>query len=211
MSEQQISKMAGALTEHQQHFGTMPTEDRQWVIQNTKDAITLFAEAVKNRAVKEVKKLLRFIFTFSAEAVDEFVAKKKFVKGETVDGVSIAWLGDNFKADFLGKIEKNVEAVELKIYKLLAAARDLTKEGEPGIIPALNGRHEIMLAHFFQLLAHKQRTKDFTWIIAYICDENGVLGAVGAGWCASIDGWGVCAGSVEDPDRWRAVARVVSR
>ncbi len=51
MSEQQkqISKLAGALTEHQRHFGEMPIEDRQWVIQNTKDAIILFAEAVKNR------------------------------------------------------------------------------------------------------------------------------------------------------------------
>ena len=52
MSEQQqISKLAGALTEHQHHFGAMPIEDRQWVIQNTKDAITLFTQAVRNRDV----------------------------------------------------------------------------------------------------------------------------------------------------------------
>ncbi len=51
MNEQrQISKLTGALTEHQHHFGKMSTEGRQWAIQNTEAAIGLFAEAVKNRS-----------------------------------------------------------------------------------------------------------------------------------------------------------------
>ena len=49
MSEQQISKLAGSLVEHQRYFSEMPTEDRQWTIQHTKDAIALFVEVVKNR------------------------------------------------------------------------------------------------------------------------------------------------------------------
>jgi|GEM_PF-1202822 len=53
MSERQNSELAGALTRHQHHFGAMPTEDRQWAIQNTETAIGLFAEAVKNRRREE--------------------------------------------------------------------------------------------------------------------------------------------------------------
>ncbi len=60
MSEQQnqISVLAGALVTHQRRFSKMPTEDRQWAIQNTEEAIGLFAEAVKNRNGKatETKK-----------------------------------------------------------------------------------------------------------------------------------------------------------
>lgn len=159
----------------------------------------------------EMKKLLQPLFSLIVEAVDEFIAKEKFVKGETTNGVSIAWLGDNFKTNFLGKIEKNVEAAKLKINKLLEAVRDLPKEDEPGIIPELGGNHEIKLAHFFQLLARKQQAKDYTWIIAYVCDKNGVLWAVGADWDSGSDGWDVNASSVEYPGRWGAGDQVVSR
>ncbi|MCX6787004.1 MAG: hypothetical protein NTY93_00530 [Candidatus Kaiserbacteria bacterium] len=213
MSEQQkqCSKLAGALTEHQHHFGAMSTEDRQWAIQNTVAAITLFAEAVKNRATIEVKKLLQFLFNFTAEAVEEFNAKEKFVEGKTVDGVSIYWLGENFKKNFCNKIEKNVAKTELKIHKLLEAARNLSKDDEPGIIPELGGKHETKLAQFFQILAYKQQKKDFTWVIAYIYDENGNLWTVGADWYSGRGGWFIGADSVDHPFRWDAGDQFVSR
>jgi len=216
MSEQQpqVSKMAGALVEHQRAFEVMPVGDRQWVITNTVAAIVLFAEAVRNRpisAVAEAKKLLKFLFSFNARAVKKFVVKEKFVEGKTVDGVSIAWLGSNFKKNHLGKVEEDVPEIELKVHELLTAARDLPKDDEPGIISELAGRQETTHAHFFQLLAYKQQTKDFTWAIGYIADENGVLWAVGAYWSAGDDGWFVEAYSVESPGRWSAGSQVVSR
>jgi len=216
MSEQQkqCSKLAGALTEHQNRFSAMSTKDRQWVIQNTVEAIAIFAEAVKNRATTataEVKKLLQFLFSFNVEATEEFIAKEKFVEGKTIDGVSIYWLGDNLKKNFLGKTERNVANAELKVHELLEAARDLSKEDEPGIIPELGGNHEIMLAHFFQLLAYKQKKKDFTWIVAYICDENGNLWTVDASWYSGRGGWLVDAYSVERPYRWFTGPQFVSR
>ncbi len=59
MNEQrQISKLVAALTEHQHNFGVLSSEDRQWVIQNTQNAITLFTDVVKNRSVKMVKSRL---------------------------------------------------------------------------------------------------------------------------------------------------------
>ncbi len=52
MSEQQIAKLAGSITEHQSNLSAMSVEDRQWAIQNTTLAIGLFADAVKSRNVK---------------------------------------------------------------------------------------------------------------------------------------------------------------
>ena len=61
MSEQrkQISKLAAALVEYQDNFGSMSTADRQWAIQNTKEAIGLFAKAVKNRDVQMLATVVR--------------------------------------------------------------------------------------------------------------------------------------------------------
>jgi len=50
MTEQQIPVIVARLVEHQSEFSLMSTEDAQWVIQNTKPAITLFVEAINNRS-----------------------------------------------------------------------------------------------------------------------------------------------------------------
>jgi hypothetical protein len=49
MTEQQIPKLAAALVEYQSDFAELPTDDAQWVIQNTKSAIRLFCKAVRDR------------------------------------------------------------------------------------------------------------------------------------------------------------------
>ncbi len=48
-TEPQIPVIAARLVEHQDGFASFTTEDGQWVIQNTVEAISLFVEAVKNR------------------------------------------------------------------------------------------------------------------------------------------------------------------
>ena len=160
---------------------------------------------------KNQSKLLKPIATFQTLAVEEFIANENFVEGKTVNGVSTVRLGENFKKNFLGKVEKSVEAVELKIYSLIKAVCDLSKNDEPGIIPELGDKHEIRLAHFFQLLAYKQQKEDYSWTVGYVCDEQGVLWAVNAGWDSDFDGWFVNADSVGDPSRWNADNQVVSR
>lgn len=78
MSEQQnqISVLAGALTTHQRHFGKMSTDDRQWAIQNTEAAISLFAEAVKNRAAPTEAKPIP-LFSVIAETNLDALGEKK--------------------------------------------------------------------------------------------------------------------------------------
>lgn len=216
MSEQQpqVSKMTGALVEHQRGFEVMSTDERQWVITNTIAAIAIIADAIKTRvtgATVEAKKLLESIFVFTTVAVKKFVAKDNFVEGKTTNDVSIAWLEDNFKKYLLPKIETDVGKTKLKVHKLLSPATDLPQEGNPGIIPELNGWHRTMLAHLFQLLAHKQQKEDYSWIISYICDDEGTLWAVSAGWSTDSVGWNVRARSVECPYKWHAARQVVSR
>ena len=206
MSEQQkqTSKLAGALTEHQHHFGAMPTEDRQWVIQNTVAAIALFADAVKNRVAVAINKLLeRLPDTIALPAVKQFIATEKFRPGKTIDGVKVGWLGDNFKEHFLPKVEKDeVAAEELSLNKLLRNSRD------PAIITALGGeeRVEVKLGQFWEFL--KTANQSF-WYLAYIRDAEHVLWAVDAGWRS--DGWAVVARSLGDPNDWFTGFRFLSR
>jgi len=204
MSEQQkqISKLAGALTEHQHHFGAMSTDDRQWVIQNTVAAIALITEAVKNRAAKAVKKLLKFLRTISFPAIPKFVAAEKFREGETVDGIKVAQLGDNFKANFLTKVEESVPALEMREHELIARSRD------PAIITELGGEGQVetFLAHFWEFLKTADQAH---WHVRYVRDTHGVLWAVYGYWL--VDGWDFVAFPLGDPFRWFAGCRVLSR
>lgn len=145
----------------------------------------------------KVKKLLQFLFSFNAKAVKRFVAREKFVEFKTVDGVSVVWLGDDFKKNLLDNIEKDVKVAKLKVHKLLKHARNLHEDDEPGIISKLAGKHTTMLAHFHQLLAHKQQTNDLGVVIAYILDGNKILWTVRAYWNADCCGWGIAADSVK--------------
>lgn len=56
MTEQQIPKLAAALVEHQSAFMSLSTEDAQFVILNTKNAIGIFSEPL-NRENKREKYL----------------------------------------------------------------------------------------------------------------------------------------------------------
>jgi len=49
MTEKQIPKLVAMLVEHQTCFADLPTEDAQWAIQNTPDAIALMVKAVSSR------------------------------------------------------------------------------------------------------------------------------------------------------------------
>ncbi len=205
MSEQQnqISKLAGALTEYQRHFGKMSTGDRQWVIQNTEAAIDIFADAVKNRGGIKAEKLLERLSTFALPAVAQFIAKEKFRPGKTIDSIRVGWLGDNFREYFLPKTESGeVAAEELALNGLLKGSRD------PAIITALGGEEkvEISLGQFWEFL----KTADQSlWYVAYIRDTGDVLWAVYARWLGG--GLRVEADSLGYPAEWRTASRFLSR
>src|SRR5471030_204430 len=49
MTEKQIPKFVAMLVEHQAYFAGLPTEDTQWAIQNTPEAIALMVKAIAAR------------------------------------------------------------------------------------------------------------------------------------------------------------------
>jgi hypothetical protein len=154
------------------------------------------------------------VVRFSRQGV--FYADETFIEGVTVNGVSFAKIGGNFKKFFLQKIEKDIraDAMELNIYKLLKSARDV---GEDGIIPALGGRsvgrYEITLCGFLQLLCHKQRGKDFVPVVGYIPDGSDELfWTVCAKWNYGIgfSGWNIEAHPPMSEKKWGAGTQIVS-
>ena len=207
-------ELAGALTRHQHHFGQMPTDDRQWIIQNTEAAIGLFAAAVKNRVVAPVKQLLeRLSASVAVPAVKDFTAKEHFVVDTSKKAkVKISYLGNNLKKNFLPKVESDeVAAEELAINKLLEYAYD------PAIITALGGeaKVEISLGQFFAAFAKQPNGEKGALLtngyanIGYVRDIEGVLWAVTASWLG--DGWLFEANPLGNPGRWGVGDRFLSR
>ena len=200
-TEQQIPKLAGSLVAHQGGFSALSTEDSQWVISETKKAIALFCEAVKNRAKTAANKLLEFVESVTLPSVKTFVADDHFKDGEAVEGV-IIYTGDNFKKVFGGKVEENVSGCDIRVHKLTRPSRDLGIRYEVG-----EDNEETCLAHLWHFL--KLRGDKGGWFIFYIPDKECILWAVCALWHGSC--WGVNADSVERRDGWDAVDCVCSR
>lgn len=125
--------------------------------------------------------------------------------------MKISWLGDNFKKNFLDKVEEVVAETTLNYHKLKKSSRDIL------IINELGGedKAETTLAEmFFQMKKQASGesgvllTNDYANIF-YIRDINGVLWAVNCNW--NDDGWNVNANSVENPNDWNAGNQVFSR
>lgn len=212
MTEQQIPVLTAKLVEHQSAFNVLSTGDAQWVIQNTKQAIAVFIEAIKNRP-GIVESLLEFIGTVEVPATTEmFVARNKFVRNTDKKArVKISYLGDNFTKQFLGKVEKSLVGGMLRYGKLRKSSID------GPIIAELGGEQnaEIMLAEMFALMERQGNGQSGLLLtnghanIFYICDINGVLWAVNCNW--KDDGWNVNAYSVKYLYGWSGGYQVFSR
>lgn len=189
----QVSKLAGALVEHQRGFEALSSVDRQWVIQNTTLAIALFVEAVKNYEPAGTKSLFERLSTFVAlPAVTSFTASENFVINTSSGAkMKINRFCNNFKANFLPKIESGkVAAEDLVVNKLLEHAH------VSDIITALGGeaKVEMSLGQFFAAFA-KQPNGEAGALLTngyanagFVRDVNGVLWVVDGGW--SGGGWG---------------------
>jgi len=167
------------------------------------------------KAAKPVDTLFEFVASFKTSETKEFVAKEKYVIDTSENArVRISYLGPNFNAHLLSKVERNVGAAELNLQKLRRASIDLPKNAEePGTIAGLGGLEKAgtCLCEFFEALAYKQSLGDFSWLVGFIrdADDNNVLWAVNALW--NDVGWLVGAHSPSDPDGWNAGYEFVSR
>ena len=157
--------------------------------------------------------LFTFAGTFKTEGTKKFVAAKNYVINTDENArVRISYIGGNFKTYLLSKVEHDIAASDLNLQKLRRSSIDLPKNAdEPGTIAGLGGleKAETGLYEFFETLAHKQATKDFSWVVGYVRDDNNVLWAVHARW--NDDGWLVEAYSVTNPCSWGADDGFVSR
>jgi len=111
MTEQQISKLAAALVEHQNAFAELSTEDGQWVIQKTKEAIRLFCEAVRKRNVN-VARAWKTI-KLGTRNIDSLEAGLKKA-GRQISN----WANDILQKITLSDVEKEIELVLISVAEL---------------------------------------------------------------------------------------------
>ena len=116
-------------------------------------------------------------------------------------GVVVMW--DNFKAQFLGLEVPATDEVELAVRKLEEGSLDAP------ILAELGEKAETSVSQFKAFLAANRKSQE--WFIFYLRGKDGNLCAVYASWDAGDDGWGVNAGSVDSPGRWRVGNQVLSQ
>lgn len=154
--------------------------------------------------------LLTEVATVEVPAADKFVASEQFGPNNP-DGIKF-FLWDNFRNNFLGKVEEKVPAATLAIRRLNRDSLDEPIRNELG-----SEREETTLAYLCELLKRQSRGEDGVLLtngyanIFYIRDANENLWAVSACWDSFDRGWDVHAFSVGYPDPWFGGRRVVSR
>jgi hypothetical protein len=169
-------------------------------------------ELVISEAV--AKKLLeRLLTTITLPIVASFTASERFmIDTSKKAAMKISYLCDNFKANFLQKVESDEVAAEnLAINKLLENSFD------PDIITALGGeaKVEITLGQFFAVFAKQPNGEKGTLLtngyanVGYVRDINGVLWSVNGYWYAC--GWDFIADPLVDPFGWDDGGQFLSR
>lgn len=154
--------------------------------------------------------LLASLGAIDLPAIDQFIVEDAFTTKNTPGSVQLYYLGDNFKSNFLAKVEQNVAVQTLRSHRLTKASVD-----EP-ILGELGDKATTALAHLWELLKKQPKGEKGILLsngyanIFYIEDMKGHLWAVFAYWYAG-HGWSVDAYSVSGPGRWSAGYRVFSR
>jgi hypothetical protein len=154
--------------------------------------------------------LLKHVFDAHVSAVTKFVAKDVFAK-ENSAGIRY-WLGPNFEANFLDKIEENIPETELSIFELTVNSFDASIRAE--LTPEYE---ETMLAHLYELICRQpmgeggQLLVDGIMNIFYIRDAKGVVWAVRVAWDSVYRWWLVDACSVSEQLPWEDYVQAVSR
>ena len=153
--------------------------------------------------------ILKLVAVVHVCGAKRFVARGAFGKDNPA-GIKF-FLGGNFEKNFLGKVEENVQAVELVGQILIRSSVD-----DP-IMEELGDCKETTLTYLYELVSRQSRGEAGPLLtngranIFYIRDVNGNFWAVHARWCSTSCGWDVDAYSVARPDGWFAGCQVISR
>ena len=135
---------------------------------------------------------------------------KKFLAKDYIKEANIGYMWDDFKKNFLDKVEENVRDAIITVHSLKKNSRDRA------IMDHLGQQTQTTLAHFFALLTKQSQGQEGILLvggyvnIAYIQDKHGKLWAVRALWNSGRRCWRVSALSVEDPGGWDAGRQVLS-
>ncbi len=160
--------------------------------------------------VMKVLGILKFVCSVSVPAVKKFVASEAFGDNNSAGIKFYIW--DNFKTNFLGKVEEDVPATELNIHELTKNSLDAPIRAELG-----TEYEETKLAHLYEMLKKQAHGEAGDLLvngyanIFYIRDTNNNLWAVYAHWGAGFREWRVRAYSVTSPGGWGAGFQVISR
>ena len=161
-----------------------------------------------NLWLKRVGQLLKRSGTIRVSGAKRFVARGAFGPDNPA-GVKF-WLNENFKNNFLGKVEEGVPAAELAVQTLTKASRDSL------IMDELGDKKETFLSYLYELTSCQPRGEkgdlSIDWVyIFYIRDATGVIWAVDASWNSDFREWYVLADPVSSPVVWRSGPQVVSQ
>ncbi len=180
------------------------------LLAENQSTVKAFLGVLRGELVIKAAELLKFVRNVAVGAVSKFVATDAFGPNNP-DGIKF-YLGNNFKTNFLGKIEEDVEVATIVVHRLERISRS------PEIMAELGVENRVIkLAHFYEMLKIQNQGQDGPLLvnryanIAYIEDENGTVWAVNAGWGSVDREWYVDAISVENPDEWGGGHQVLSR
>ncbi|MEK7553372.1 MAG: hypothetical protein AAB504_01645 [Patescibacteria group bacterium] len=200
------SEMLGAIYDFLEKL--LGSESQEWLAEFKK-----FLRKEKYWTGVMAETLLELISTVTMPArLEKFVAKNHFIVDTSRKAkVKIDYLGDNFRNNFLNKIEEAISEIEFRYQKLKKHSRDIP------IINELGGdeKAETMLSVIFDLMKMQPNGENGPLItngyanIFYARDIAGVLWAVHCRWYGG--GWGVSAHSVDSPSDWRDGSQVFSR
>ena len=189
-------------------------------IKNEREGAEQLLAALRQEAPKtdpkkvEPAMFLDWLGTVKIPETPKFIAREKLVLNsgrKAKPGVRIAYLGDNVKSWFLGKIEEPAVEAYLRYAKLMRYAHD------EEILQELGGRAETTLAMVYVLLETQSNGEEGVLLtngwanIFYLNDINGILRTVDVDWGAGDGGWYVDADDVAGPGGWYGGNRVFSR
>ena len=197
------SKLWAALGDHGADVITRLDEDESYRTCVADFMIRECATSVR----RGTSNLLRYLTTVPVSACGKFAAKDFFTKDNP--NVKFWYFSDNFASNFLGKVEDSIPAAELVVHRLERNATDDEIRAE------LGDRAEIVLAHFYKLLAKQSHGGEGALLvngwgnIFCVRGAKGNLWTVDAGW-HSGDGWFVRADSAAHPGGWGPGCQVFS-
>jgi len=158
-----------------------------------------------------VSDLLMPVASKTATAVTTFVVAEYFKTDTSKKAkLKIMALGNDFREQFLGKVEENIPARTLIVTELQEHCRS------QDILALLGERAETALAHIFELLCDQRNGEtgalnvDGRVNVVYARDTTGTLRDMSLTWFNQPRGWRIESFSIDPPHGWPRTFRVVS-